>query len=258
MARQRDAIVIEDCAQAFLATRQSRLVGTIGDVGCFSFQQGKHITSGEGGVVITDDDHLAREVRLFINKSWPYGEQNADHRKLGLNYRITELQSAVLVPQLLHLKPFVEHRRALASYLNDRLQDIPGLQAPSAGRGDMNSYWRYPLMLDPGVLPDGLGTVSGELRSHGIATSPRYIGKPAFQCGVFAQQETFGTSRWPFTLATADATNYSPEKFPGTFSYLESVLVLPWNERFTYEHMDLFSELIHKAVGTDESQGGEL
>ena len=66
--------MIEDCAQAYLAASGGRPVGTIGTIGCFSLQQGKHITTGEGGLVVTNDDDLARRVRLFINKAWGYGD----------------------------------------------------------------------------------------------------------------------------------------------------------------------------------------
>ena len=92
--------VVEDCAQAYLATSGGRTVGTIGTIGCFSLQQGKHITTGEGGLVVTNDDHLARRVRLFINKAWGYGDANPDHYFLALNYRMTELQGAVALAQL--------------------------------------------------------------------------------------------------------------------------------------------------------------
>ena len=71
-----------------------------------------------------------------------------------------------------------------------------------------------------------------------MPSAPRYIQKPAFRCKVIADQRTFGDSRWPFTLARPEAVDYAAERFPGTFAYLSSVLVLPWNERFTDDHVD--------------------
>ena len=73
-AAARGIPVIEDCAQAFLASDHGRFVGTMGRIGCFSLQQGKHITTGEGGLVVTDDAALARRMFLFINKAWGYGD----------------------------------------------------------------------------------------------------------------------------------------------------------------------------------------
>ena len=110
IARPRGIAVIEDAAQAFGATVGGRAVGTIGDIGCFSLQQGKHITTGEGGLVATADDGLARRIRLFVNKAWPYGEADPDHEFLAPNYRLSELQGAVGLAQLERLKAVVERR----------------------------------------------------------------------------------------------------------------------------------------------------
>src|SRR4029450_1431718 len=95
LARAHNIPVIEDCAQAFLARYDGAFVGTIGAIGCFSLQQGKHITTGEGGLVVTNDAALARRMFLFINKAWGYGDAQPDHYFLALNYRMSELQGAV-------------------------------------------------------------------------------------------------------------------------------------------------------------------
>src|SRR5207245_11531090 len=86
---------IEDCAQAFLERSDGQYVGTIGTIGCFSTQQGKHITTGEGGIVVSNDDALARRMFLFINKAWGYGDGKPDHYFLYLIYFMSELQGAV-------------------------------------------------------------------------------------------------------------------------------------------------------------------
>lgn len=248
LAETRGAVVIEDAAQAFLARKGEHPVGSMGHLGCFSFQQGKHITSGEGGIVVTDDDALAREVRLFINKSWPYGEADPDHRKLGLNYRITELQSAVLRAQVPHLDAFVAHRQALAAQFAAGLADVPGVTPPAPAQGDAHAYWRYPLLIDSKVVPGGVNTIAAAFRARGVAAAPRYIGKPAFRCGIFADRRTLGSSAWPFTLAKPEALDYSVERYPGTFAYLDSVVVVPWNERFTAGHVDLLIDTVRACV----------
>ncbi|MBV9958356.1 MAG: DegT/DnrJ/EryC1/StrS family aminotransferase, partial [Acidobacteria bacterium] len=95
LANARNIPVIEDCAQSFMAEHEGQRVGAIGAVGCFSLQQGKHMTTGEGGLVTTNDDAIARRMFLFINKAWGYGDANPDHYFLALNYRLSELQGAV-------------------------------------------------------------------------------------------------------------------------------------------------------------------
>src|SRR6476620_10873874 len=110
-----------------LARHEGQTIGTIGDIGCFSLQQGKHITTGEGGLVVTNDPKYARRMFLFINKAWGYGDSQPDHYFLALNYRMTELQGAVAVAQLDKLAGAVEARIVLANELTSLLTDMPGI-----------------------------------------------------------------------------------------------------------------------------------
>ena len=240
--------VIEDSAQAFLATSGGRQVGTIGAIGCFSFQQGKHMTTGEGGVVVTDDEKLARRMRLFVNKAWGYGDPKPDHYFLALNYRLTELQGAVGLTQLEKLNRGVEVRRELAARLTERLAGLRGISTPWVGPVNEHTFWRYCLWVDRDVVPDGPDAIAQQLRGNGIYAGPRYIQKPAFQCEVFRDKRTFGQSQYPFSLARPEAIDYSPENYPGTFEGLSNVLVLPWNERFTAEHVDFIADSVEEAV----------
>jgi dTDP-4-amino-4,6-dideoxygalactose transaminase len=248
LAQQHNLPIIEDCAQAFLATHHGQFVGTFGAVGCFSLQQGKHITTGEGGVVISNDPALARHVYLFINKAWGYGDPNPDHYFIALNYRLSELQGACALGQLPKLANVVKARQTAAHELTAQLQGLRGIATPTHADGDAPVFWKYALHVDPALVPGGTVALAKLLKEWGIASAPRYIQKPAFRCQVFRDQKTFGTSRWPFTLARPEAVDYAAEKFPGTFQYLERVLVLPWNEQYTREHVDYISKAVHDSV----------
>ncbi len=248
LADGHDLPVIEDSAQSYLGASKGRYTGTMGAIGCFSTQQGKHITSGEGGFVTTDDPALARRMRVFVNKAWPYGEANPDHEFVALNYRTTELQSAVIGAQLPKLAANVATRIANADRLTKQLAGVPGLATPVHEPADVHCYWRYCLRVDGDVIPGGPGALAAELKFYDIAAAPRYINKPAFRCKVFTDQVTFGTSRWPFTLASPEAVDYSAERFPGTFAGLEQALVLGWNERYTNEHVDYLATSLAEAV----------
>ncbi|MGA2031061.1 MAG: DegT/DnrJ/EryC1/StrS family aminotransferase [Thermoguttaceae bacterium] len=247
LARSRGIPVIEDCAQAFLARRNDSYVGTFGDIACFSLQQGKHITTGEGGLVTTNSPELARRMYLFINKAWGYGDPKPDHYFLALNYRMSELQGAVALAQLAKLPDIVRRRIGLANALTERIADAPGVLPPQVDAGAEHVYWRYGLR----VAQDGpLTAVSfgAALKERGIACAPRYIQKPAFQCQIFREQRTFGTSRWPFTLARPEALDYRPERFCGTRRALDEIVVLPWNERYTEEHVAYVAQAIQEAA----------
>jgi dTDP-4-amino-4,6-dideoxygalactose transaminase len=248
LADERGVMLIEDSAQAYLATVDGRAVGTWGDVACFSLQQGKHITTGEGGFVATNDDALARRMWLFVNKAWGYGDPQPDHYFLALNYRLTELQGAVGLGQLPKLEACVEARQVTAAALTERIGDVAGITAPVIADNATHAYWKYIVMVDPAVVPGGSVALGAKLKERGIASAPRYIQKPAFQCAVFRDRVTLGTSGWPFTLADPAAVDYDPARFPGTFRALEHVLVLPWNERYTTEHVDFIARALRDAV----------
>jgi dTDP-4-amino-4,6-dideoxygalactose transaminase len=248
LAAEHGLPVIEDAAQSFLARFGHRHVGEIGTIGCFSLQQGKHITTGEGGVVVTNDDQLARRLFLFINKAWGYGDAKPDHYFVALNYRMSELQGAVALAQLEKLNDVVLRRVELAEQLTEQLGDLPGIETPVVPEGGYHTYWKYCLGVDSSVVEGGAVALGGKLRELGIACAPRYIQKPAFQCQIFRDQQTFGNSRFPFTLARPEALDYSPAQFPGTFAALERVLVLPWNEKYEHAHVQYIADAVRNSV----------
>ena len=248
LAKKHGIPVIEDCAQAFLSTYQEQCVGTIGDIGCFSLQQGKHITTGEGGIVLTNNEAFARHMFLYINKAWGYGDAKPDHYFAALNYRMSELQGAVALAQLDKLEDVVASRTRLADSLTTKLSGIAGISTPRATQGSSHTYWKYCLNVDASVIAGGSPGLGAALRERGIACAPRYIQKPAFECQVIRDQVTLGTSRWPFSLARPEAVDYSRDKFPGTYKALEHVLVLPFNELYTDEHVDYIADAIRSAV----------
>jgi len=248
VADKRGIPVIEDCAQAFLAEHRGKKVGTFGKIGCFSLQQGKHITTGEGGLVTTADAALARRLTLFVNKAWGYGDPNPDHYFLSLNYRMSELQTACALGQLPKLPGVVAARQVSAARMDELLADTPGVEVPLRQAGDTHAYWKYPLRIDPAVIPGGPSALAKELKLVNIASVPRYIQKPSFRCEIFREQRTLGKSRWPFTLAHTDAVDYAAERFPGTFEYLDRVLVLPWNEKYTEDHLTYLASSIYAAA----------
>ena len=248
LARSRNIPVIEDCAQAFGAEINGRKVGTFGDIGCFSLQQGKHITTGEGGLCVTANADLGRRMYLFINKAWGYGDPKPDHYFLALNYRMNELTGAVAAAQLTKLDDFVERRTRLANLMTAGLQGLPGVRPPAVDDGFKHTYWKYCLQVDGSKLEGGLDALAGRLKERGVFCAPRYIQKPAFECQVLREQRTFGNSRFPFTLARPEAVDYSRERFPGTYAALASVLVLPLNEKYTEQHIQQVVEVIRTAV----------
>ncbi|MGH7341657.1 MAG: DegT/DnrJ/EryC1/StrS family aminotransferase, partial [Candidatus Rokuibacteriota bacterium] len=216
--------VIEDCAQAYLATQDDHLVGTIGQIGAFSLQQGKHMTTGEGGIVVTADPAYARWMTLFSDKAWGYGDPNPDHYFLALNYRMTDLQGAVARAQLEKLDGCVVRRRASAALMTELIGDVPGLTLPEPLPGATHVYWKYPLVVDPVVVRGGADALGAALKAQGVFCAPRYIQKPAFECQVFTERKTYGKSQCPYSCREREGGGrivYDAAEYPGTLAGLE-------------------------------------
>lgn len=249
LARGKNIPVVEDCAQAFGATSGQQKIGAIGDIGCFSLQQGKHITTGEGGVVVSNNEELARRCFLFINKAWGYGDEKPDHYFLALNYRMNELTGAVALAQLEKLDGSVGSRVELAKLMHSELKELAGVCTPTVHAGNVHTFWKYCLNVDPAVIDGGPDALGAELKKRGVFCAPRYIQKPAFCCQVFQEQRTFGNSHFPFTLARPEAIDYAKASFPGTFESLSRILVLPWNESYSREDVYYIANAVREAAG---------
>lgn len=239
LAREWNVPIIEDCAQAYGARIDGRLVGTWGNLACFSLQQGKHITAGEGGIVATDDADLSRRARLFINKGWGYGDEQPDHYFLALNYRMNELTGAVALAQLNKLPALLRARHCAAEAILQGIAGLPGLQNVNVAPNSEPAYWRLALLVDEGMINGGAPALGQALAALGIPSTPHYIKKPAFDCEVIRQQRTFGRSHFPFDLARSEATDYSRHRFEGTYAFLRRVLVFGLNEKMGDRESDL-------------------
>jgi dTDP-4-amino-4,6-dideoxygalactose transaminase len=128
------------------------------------------------------------------------------------------------------------------------LANVPGINLPRIERGAEHVYWKYALRVDERVIPGGPAALGAALSDLGIASAPRYIQKPAFDCAVIREKQTFGSSGFPFTLARPEALDYAPSRFPGTHEGLATVLVLPWNEKYEEEHIVYIASSIKDAV----------
>ena len=258
LAAERGIPVIEDAAQAFGATYASSehasdtAIGTIGKIGCFSLQQGKHITTGEGGIVCTDDDDAARRMFLFVNKAWGYGDKNPDHYFPALNYRLTELQGAVACAQLPKLDEVVAHRRMIAADLHSRLSHLPGIACPGDPSNGTHSYWKFAFRVDAKVIEGGAVALGSRMRAEGIACAPRYVVKPAFECQLFREWRNSPVSLMPLQnnpRGQREGALFDRADYPGSVQGLEQVVVLPINERYRPHHVETVANAIVKAHG---------
>lgn len=144
IAKKHNLIVIEDAAHAWGTKWRGKGAGALGHLGAFSFQMGKNITSGEGGITLTDDEKLADRARSFANCGRGKGGGWYEHYLMGGNYRMTELQAAILLCQLKRLPGHVRKRERNAAYLDEQLSQVPGIHIiPRHKRVTQRSYHLY-------------------------------------------------------------------------------------------------------------------
>ncbi|WP_350355450.1 DegT/DnrJ/EryC1/StrS family aminotransferase [Halorarius litoreus] len=167
IADEYDAALVADAAQAHGAEFHGERVGSIADVATFSFYPTKNMTTGEGGMVTTDDPDVADEVRRFINHGRPLDGDSYDHVQLGHNYRLTNLSAAIGRKQLDKLPAFTEARRENARKLDERLADTP-LETPVEPTGRKHVYHQYT------VTSTERETVREHFADHGVDTAVYY------------------------------------------------------------------------------------
>lgn len=224
-AKKHNLKVIEDCAQCFGGEYKGIKAGVIGDVGCFSFCQSKHFTTGgEGGMVVTNDEDLAWECRSFRDHGYDVKERlnmlaleeklPYIHNRVGFNYRMTEIQSVIGINELKRLDSWnLARRYKYAKMYDEAFKDLKGIShLPVNTPERKNSYWWYPIVLDTDVLNIDAPGLLHELHDQKI---PCYgIQWPeAYKERAYKEHNGFGAHKFPFESAEyADKKSVDYEK----------------------------------------------
>ena len=151
IAKKHNLYVIEDCCQAYGSKYKGKMVGTIGHIACFSLQQSKHITCGDGGILVSNDENLFDKASLFSNYGQYMGKRY-NHLILGQNFRPSELQSAVAIAQLRKIERFNQERRKAVKLINEGLKDLAQIEIPEVSSGTEPNWWWYPLRYKEGEI----------------------------------------------------------------------------------------------------------
>jgi len=208
LAERYNLSVIEDCAQAPAGKYKGGYVGTIGDIGGFSLNYHKTIHSGEGGVMVTNDDDLALRLRLIRN----HGEVIVDHfdvdqiaNTFGGNTRMTEMEAAVVVEQLKKLEELTDWRVRLAAYLDEKFAEIPGITPQVlAHSDDKHVYYFYPMRYDATVTGISRETFVEAVSAEGIELRQGYV-RPIYWEPLYQQKIAYNKKQFPFESEYYDA-----------------------------------------------------
>lgn len=220
LAARHGITVIEDAAEAIGQTYRGRPCGSFGHVSVFSFYPNKHVTTGEGGMLVCDDPVLAEELRSVRNLCFQPTRRFV-HEKLGWNLRMTNMQAALGVAQLERLDEFILKKRSMGARYNAMLADIPGIQLPveKTDYAD-NHYWVYGIVLDETHDMDAR-TAMQRLGERGVGTRPFFW--PMHQQPVFLDRGMFGGCSFPVSERIARRGFYIPSGLALTVTQMEEV-----------------------------------
>jgi len=213
--------VIEDAAEMHGQTYKGKPCGSFGDISTFSFYPNKHITTGEGGMVVTDDEDLAQRCRMLRNLCFRKDVRYV-HDEISDNYRFTNLQAAVGLAQLERLDEFVARKRTMGRYYTERLKDVEGLMLPieKTGYAD-NIYWVYGIVLNPDIQADNK-TIQKLLADEGIGS------RTFFWCmheqPVYRKQGLFHGENYPNAEYLARKGFYIPSGLALTREQMDQVV----------------------------------
>ena len=223
IAKKHNLFVVEDCAQCFGGIYKGKKAGTIGNVGCFSFCQSKHFTTGgEGGMVVTSNEDLAWECRSFRDHGYDVkaklnllemeGKQLYIHRRVGFNFRMTEIQSMIGLCELERFESWnLPNRIRNGKMLIAQLKDHPLIKyCPVDTEERQNSFWWAPFVIDTDKLKDGVDTKQfiAAIAAEGV---PVYsvLWPEMYKEQAYVDKNGFGTAKYPFNDPKARDIDYS-------------------------------------------------
>ncbi|NQU74682.1 MAG: DegT/DnrJ/EryC1/StrS family aminotransferase [Planctomycetes bacterium] len=221
VARKHNLAVVEDCAQAYSCTYRGKPAGSFGEAASFSLQQGKHMTSGEGGMVVTNNPEVYKRAFLYCNCGMPWYRYGLEipapdtsgpiprrgHFSVGHNYRMTDLQGAVAVAQLAKLPSFNKRRIAMVEMLEKTFKGAPKVLPAYRYPNTETVYWTYPLRTD-GIT---VAEIEAVCAKKGVNMPPRYC-EVNYLEDVFCKAEA--DRRTPLGCPLPDYVHYRPGLCP--------------------------------------------
>ncbi len=255
VAKKHGLIVVEDVAQSNGASYKGRLLGTFGQVGCFSFQQYKIITSGEGGLLATDDLEIYDRARMQHDcaaRFWEgAGKRNYDFVISGENYRISELAAALVVAQTGRLEPLLERFRAVKKRIVSGLADVKGITLQDVPDPEGECAITFTFFLPDADLAKRFAAAlnaenisCGTMYDNTIADRHIYCNWPFMMSGLAEDRR----APWKSPFYQGNVKGYSPDQCPQSLDYLGRAIMIFIDQSFTAQDADLVVEGIRKVA----------
>lgn len=250
IARKHGIYVIEDCAQTYCCKYQGKYVGTFGDIGCFSLNDFKHISAGDGGMIITDNEELYYKALMFADKN--FNRMGTEIVKnvpyLAPNYRMNELTAAVGLAQLDRLEGICSARKAYGDKLHAALQKIDGIYAEKILPECECSYWFYMIRMDEKKLGVSRAEFAKALQAEGIIATNGYIPSCVYQYDMFKNKTVYPGehTQYPFDGTHGHEISYRDGDCPVAEQIIDDCVKLAVNEFFTEQDLDQTVAAIEK------------
>lgn len=219
LAKKYNLYIVEDAAESTGGEYKGRLTGTIGDFGCFSFYANKIITTGEGGMVLTNNDELAKHARLLKDMAHS-PKQRFLHEEIGFNYRMTNMQAALGLAQLEEFDKYIKIKRWMAALYNKLLSDIEGITLPVEKSWAKNVYWMYGVLIEDnfGITRDEL---MQELKDRGVDTRTFFV--PMHRQPALLNLGLFEGEEYPVSVQISEKGLYLPSGLAITQEQIKTV-----------------------------------
>jgi perosamine synthetase len=171
LARQYELVVIEDATESLGAEYREKAVGHVGDIACFSFNGNKLITTGGGGMIVTDNTEWAEKAKHLTTQA-KLDPVEYVHAEIGYNYRLTNIQAALGVGQIEQLPSYVDAKRQIAETYRDGLRHLPGITLMREAEWARSVFWMYTVLVDEDQFSMSARQLMRHLESYGIQTRP--------------------------------------------------------------------------------------
>lgn len=237
VARKHNVKVIEDCCQAFGCKYKGRYVGTIGDIGCFSFNEYKHIVAGDGGCVLVNGEDMFYKCHRFADKEYDrFGKEIRKIPFLAPNYRMNELTASCVLGQLTKADFICRRREEVGNIITRGLKEIPGIISYNIGKDDTTPYLWYMFCIDEEKLGVSRNEFTEALCAEGISAGKGYLATCVYMYDLFQNKSAYQNTHCPFDCRYYGKNiEYKEGLAPVAEKVLKTAVRLPITEFMTDE-----------------------
>jgi len=243
ISKEHNLVLVEDCAQAWGTRYRGKMVGLMGDISCYSFNEFKHLSCGDGGIVGTNNDELGLGLSKWGDKCYDRvtGIRNPD--ELACNYRMSEALSAICNAQLGKHDRIVNQRNATGMLLCSLLESVPGVRPQKIEPEDTSTFYNFIIRLDLDMFKATRNEFAAALREEGVKADDGYIPDPVYKYDLF-MNHNFYAGTWPIRDFGLTDMDYTKVKCPEAEQFLKDCIQMPFNEAMSESYVRKMGEAI--------------